>query len=474
VKKYLQHTVFVLSIALLGLIAVQFYWISNAVSIKEKQFDQQMNRILVGLAYKVEKMHALNGFNGMGGFGFPQGFLNAISPFGKADTLSNRGSGIGGVFQNMVTRNQRIMEELMQEMMGVNRRGQAKDRIDPVILDSLLAIDFKSNGIVQPFRTGYFSSENLPVLKAIKGKDIDRLSESIYKVNLFPNSMFNEPLFLSVYFPYQKRYLLKSMWGILSLSVLFTLIIVLSFFFTLRTLYQQKKDSEIKNDFINNMTHELKTPISTIALACEAINDEQVKKSQSQLKEYVGMIQDENKRLGLLVENVLQTATLEEEAIEFNLEHLDLSSMVLQAVDKISFLAEKKGTVIDLDLDPTSIEFKGDEFHLTNAISNLLDNAVKYSESENKIRIVTRKTGENIYLACEDNGIGISKEQQNKIFEKLYRVPTGNLHSVKGNGLGLSYVKSVIEAHGGKIGVKSKLGEGSVFELNIPINNEKA
>jgi len=248
----------------------------------------------------------------------------------------------------------------------------------------------------------------------------------------------------------------------------------LSFFFTLRTLYQQKKDSEIKNDFINNMTHELKTPISTIALACEAINDEQVKKSQSQLKEYVGMIQDENKRLGLLVENVLQTATLEEEAIEFNLEHLDLSSMVLQAVDKISFLAEKKGTVIDLDLDPTSIEFKGDEFHLTNAISNLLDNAVKYSESENKIRIVTRKTGENIYLACEDNGIGISKEQQNKIFEKLYRVPTGNLHSVKGNGLGLSYVKSVIEAHGGKIGVKSKLGEGSVFELNIPINNEKA
>ena len=158
---------------MIGLIAVQFYWISNAISIKEKQFDQQMNRILVGLAYKVEKMHALNGFNRVGGFGFPKGLLNPFSPFGKADSLSNRGNGMGSVFQDMVTRNQKIMEELLQEMMGVNKRGQAKDRVDPVILDSLLAIEFKSNGILQPFRTGYFSSQNLPVLKAIKGKDLD-------------------------------------------------------------------------------------------------------------------------------------------------------------------------------------------------------------------------------------------------------------------------------------------------------------
>ena len=124
-------------------------------------------------------------------------------------------------------------------------------------------------------------------------------------------------------------------------------------------------------------------------------------------------------------------------------------------------------------MDPVPIEFKGDEFHLTNAISNLLDNAVKYSEDESEIKIVTRKTGENIYLACEDNGMGISKEQLSKIFDKLYRVPTGNLHSVKGNGLGLSYVKSVVEAHGGSIGVKSKFGDGSIFELNFPLNNEK-
>ena len=466
-KKYLRHTVFVLSISLLGLIAVQFYWIDNAISIKEKQFDQQMNRILVGLAYKVEKMHALNGFNGIGF----KGFLDPFSIFGKVDSLSKKGS--GNFFQDMVTRNQRIMEELMQEMMGINKRGQAKDRVNPIVLDSLLAIEFKGNGIFQPFITGYFSSQNLPVLKTVKGKDLDRLIQSDYQVNLFPKSMFNEPLFLSVCFPYQKRYLLKSMWGILSLSVLFTLIIVMSFFFTLRTIYKQKKDSEIKNDFINNMTHELKTPISTIAIACEALTDEHVSKSKSQVKEYVSMIQDENKRLGLLVENVLQSATMEEEAIEFGFEHLDLTSIVQQAVDKMTFLAEKRGTNIKLDLDPVPIEFKGDEFHLTNAISNLLDNAVKYSEDESEIKIVTRKTRENIYLACEDNGMGISKEQQSKIFDKLYRVPTGNLHSVKGNGLGLSYVKSVVEAHGGSIGVKSKFGDGSIFELNFPLNNEK-
>ena len=222
------------------------------------------------------------------------------------------------------------------------------------------------------------------------------------------------------------------------------------------------------------MTHELKTPISTIALACEAMQDAGVSNSKEKLKEYVGIIQDENKRLGNLVENVLRSAILEQDNMEFKFKNVDLGSLIDKAVNKHSIIVEKRNAKIQLDLDPNPIVLHGDAFHLTHALSNLLDNAIKYSDDIPQVKITTRQTGEQVYCSFQDAGVGIAKDQQGKIFQKLYRVPTGNVHSVKGNGLGLSYVRSVVEKHKGSIQVKSEMGKGSKFELIFPAQNGQA
>ena len=465
VKKYLNHTVIFLVIALTGLIAIQLYWINNAITVKEKQFDQQVSQALRRVGMKVEKMYAVNSFNGMR---WPSNVFGHNDPFGRLDSAWGGG---GSGFQQMIDRNWQIMEEVMQEMMGGAMGKQGRDRINTVLLDSLLGIEFNESGIDQPFSSGYFNSNNMPVLKPLKGEDLDHLVQSNYRVNLFPGMILRDPLFLSVYFPFKKGYVLKNMWIILSISGLLVLGVVASIYITIRTIYQQKKDSEIKGDFISNMTHELKTPISTIALACEAIQDRGVSHSKEKLKEYVGMIQDENKRLGNLVENVLRSAVLEQDNMEFNFEPVNLSSLIDKAVGKHSIMVDKRNAQIHMDLDPNPIVLHGDSFHLTHALSNLLDNAIKYSDETPQIKITTRQTGDQVYCSFEDAGIGIPQDQQGKIFQKLYRVPTGNIHSVKGNGLGLSYVQSVVEKHEGSIEVKSEMGKGSKFELIFPVHN---
>ena len=465
-KKYLNHTVIFLIIALAGLITIQLYWINNAITIKEKQFDQQVSQALRRVGMKAEKMYAANSFNGMR---WPPNMLGNSDPFGSIDSVW--GGGSGNSFQKMIDRNWQIMEEVMQEMMGGVMGKPGRDRVNTVLLDSLLVMAFNESGIDQPFVTGYFNTSNMPVIKPIKGEELDQLVQSHYRVNLFPGMILREPLFLSVYFPFKKRYVLKNMWMILSISGLLVLGVVASIYVTVKTIYQQKKDSEIKSDFISNMTHELKTPISTIALACEAMQDAGVGHSKEKLKEYVGIIQDENKRLGNLVENVLRSAILEQDNMEFKFENIDLSSLIDKAVSKHSIIVEKRNARIKLDLDPNPIFLNGDAFHLTHALSNLLDNAIKYSEDIPEVQITTRQTGDQVYCSFQDAGVGIPQDQQGKIFQKLYRVPTGNVHSVKGNGLGLSYVRSVVEKHKGSIQVKSEMGKGSKFELIFPVEN---
>jgi len=283
--------------------------------------------------------------------------------------------------------------------------------------------------------------------------------------------LVSDPAFLKIRFPAKRKYLLKTMWGILSLSGLLTLAIILSFYYTVRTILKQKEDSEIKNDFINNMTHELKTPISTIALACEAIGEEDIKKSEAQLNKYVSMIGFENRRLGNLVEEVLQSAVLERETFEIKMEDLNINETILAAVDKMRLLVEKNGGKIITDLSERVEVLRGDSLHLTNAIANLIDNANKYCKENPEIRIKSVHTTGGIQIICEDDGIGIGKNDQRKIFDKLYRVPTGNIHNVKGFGLGLNYVDAIVRKHNGSIQVSSQLGHGSKFEIFLPYSH---
>jgi two-component system, OmpR family, phosphate regulon sensor histidine kinase PhoR len=221
------------------------------------------------------------------------------------------------------------------------------------------------------------------------------------------------------------------------------------------------------------MTHELKTPISTISLACEALNDKGIANSKETQGRFVNMINEENKRLGVLVENVLQSAVIDKGELQLQREFFNIQDVIQRAVKNVKIQVEKKGGQIVVSKLGTTVQVYADKVHITNVIYNLLDNANKYTPIQPSIKISTEEIVGGIVIKVKDNGVGISKENQKKIFEKLYRVPTGNVHDVKGFGLGLSYVKAIVEKHNGTINVDSTLGKGSAFVLTLPIEKEK-
>jgi two-component system phosphate regulon sensor histidine kinase PhoR len=248
------------------------------------------------------------------------------------------------------------------------------------------------------------------------------------------------------------------------------LIIILVFGKSILTIIKQKKISEIKNDFISNMTHEFKTPISTISLASEVLNDNTVSKSPEQIKKYVNMIKDENKRLSVLVDNILQSSILDKEEFKLNNNVINIHHIIEQAIANIKLQVDDKKGEISTSLSAINAEINGDEIHLTNIIFNLIDNALKYSNEYPIIKIETTNTTKGIIIKVKDNGIGIKPENLKRIFNTMFRVNTGNIHNVKGFGLGLSYVKTVVEKHNGSINAESEINIGSVFTIYIPFN----
>ena len=265
----------------------------------------------------------------------------------------------------------------------------------------------------------------------------------------------------------------KQMYWMMFAAILFTCIIFAAFFITLRALLNQKKLSEIKSDFINNMTHEFKTPLATISLAVDALKNEKVINDRTKMDYFSGIIKDENKRMNKQVETILQAALLDKQEIQLNENPVHANELINAAINNINLpLAEKNGK-LEIHLDATNDLIMADEVHFTNIINNLLDNAIKYSKDHLFIKLSTQNFNQNLRIKIEDNGIGMNKETVNRIFEKFYRAHTGNIHNVKGFGLGLSYVKSIIDAHKGKIKVESALGKGSCFILDFAILKEK-
>jgi len=225
----------------------------------------------------------------------------------------------------------------------------------------------------------------------------------------------------------------------------------------------------MKNDFINNMTHEFKTPISTIALACEALKDKDIQKSETIYNSYISVINEENSRLGVMAEQILQTAVIEKGQLKLQKETVNMHAIIEQAVNSKKISAQEKGGEIEMQLKAGDSQLLGDTTHLTNVIVNLLDNALKYMLNVPKIVVNTINTKDTLLIRIQDNGIGISKSNQKKIFDKLYRVPTGNQHDFKGFGLGLNYVKATVELHNGTVTVDSEPGKGSTFTIQLPI-----
>jgi two-component system phosphate regulon sensor histidine kinase PhoR len=274
---------------------------------------------------------------------------------------------------------------------------------------------------------------------------------------------------LSIIVPHQKSLIWKEMiWFVLG-SILFTLIITTAFFITIRTLLKQKKLSEIKSDFINNMTHEFKTPLATISLAVDALKNEKVSSDKEKTNYFTGIIKEENKRMNKQVETILQAALLDKQEVQLNLKKLPAHDLVVSALNNINLQVEEKDGKLEVELGAEKDLILANEVHFTNLINNLLDNAVKYSKENLYIKLTTKNAGNQLKIIIEDNGIGMNKETLNRIFEKFYRAHTGNVHNVKGFGLGLSYVKTMVEAHHGTIKAESVLGKGSSFTITIPL-----
>ncbi len=357
-----------------------------------------------------------------------------------------------------------LVKNVLSDVIQGNR--DIYERLDRQTLDTLLKKELHSRGITIPYQYGVKNSSNMIFSSFAVNYGPDLLKKA-HKVLLFPNDLQPQNHFLYVYFPDTKGFILGNMWSVFLSSILLISMIGGVFYSSVNTMLKQKKLADIKNDFINNMTHEFKTPISTISLAVEVMKDSEVKKDSSKMSRYLNIIQDENRRLGTQVEKVLQMALLDKGEVKLRLGTVDIHETIEQVLTNLSVQIEQKNGIVNLELEAENPEIEADEVHLTNIIYNLLDNANKYSPENPEITIRTENIGNSLKISILDKGIGMTKEQIVRIFERFYRVPTGNLHDVKGFGLGLSYVKKMVESHNGQITVESKLGEGSKFEITF-------
>lgn len=361
-----------------------------------------------------------------------------------------------------------FMADLVREFMTKNTKTSLFERIKDFDIDELLTRELREQGIKIDPQWTVVNSSNNPVMCS---DNFDPVSEDeIFQAQLFTHLAEKEPSYLKVYFPQQESYLRAASGAMPFVALLFMLAIIACFYYAIRTLLNQKKISDMKTDFINNMTHELKTPVATIKLASEMMLEKNKTKTDAPSDRYLNIIQDENTRLSQQIERVLEIAKYEKGNLNLEKKTLDLHEILEEALAKSSALVDMKGGQIIRSFTQGSSQVLADRQHLVNVFHNLIDNAIKYSPEKPVIEISTSRQGDELVVGVKDNGIGMSKDAQKKIFEKFYRVPTGNLHDIKGFGLGLSYVKLMMEAHGGKIEVQSKPNQGSLFELFFPKN----
>ncbi|AEL24817.1 sensor histidine kinase [Cyclobacterium marinum] len=374
------------------------------------------------------------------------------------------------VAESIVQANMKIelVEVVIHQLLAQGNQ-HVLDRLDTTMVRKEVRDQLINRNIDQPFELGIVGNRN-EIVGIGHVSDLEFLKNQGIKAELFPSDLLGVENYLVIHFPEKQNYLMQQVFLPLGSSLVFMCIIIICFVYAIKVIIRQKKVSEIKNDFINNMTHEFKTPISTVSLAVEALQDPDLFGEQALRKRYLNIIKDENIRLGKQVEQVLQAAALEKNDFNLKIEKVDLKEFIEATKKHFELLVENRGGTLTTEYSLLTGQLEVDVFHLNNILNNLLDNANKYSKDAPKIKITVVETETNFTLSISDKGIGISKEAQKKIFDKFYRVPTGNLHDVKGFGLGLSYVKTMVEAHKGTIRLDSDPGMGSVFTINLPKN----
>lgn len=514
----------IMAVVMICLIIAQAYWIIHAYRIKEQQFSQLVGRALTDISKEIERREAVSyimnefspidqlwqynnvdfgyQFDASANFDFDpetgkfkinqellitnkdgdirrlfisdhdtglihfSGFDEFMDSLGLQNIPEGPVSKETMEIEKVFNAKRALLEQIFTKM--ISPPPSLEERINIEGLSDLLRKEFLHRELSIDFEYSIIKADNKkvggsPGFKPRKGNEM-------YSVTLFPEDLFSLPNYLVVYFPSQRNFIFRSV-GLISISSIFlTLIIISIFIFTLYIILKQKKLSEMKNDFVNNMTHELKTPISTISLASQMLNDSNISVENKNFSNISRIIENESTRLGYQVEKVLQMAILDKGKISLKLKKMNVHDLLHSVCSNFEIQVEKMEGELNTLYKAENPNVDVDEVHFTNVMSNLLDNAVKYCREKPVITIGTKNEKQNLVIYVEDKGIGISKENQNRIFEKFYRVHSGNLHNVKGFGLGLSYVKRIVEMHEGHIKIKSELNKGSYFGIYLPLH----
>ncbi len=500
-----------MSLAFIGLVIVQVLWIIESVELRESNFDQLVRQSIDDVVTRLEtdeissiksqqkgdqnlvplfrrqsknekneKFTDITNYNisldldMQGHFrinAYQQDSLISVlngnmsaEEIGKIDPLTHAMMSIQNDLRS------RIEEQTEMLMHTAFEDIPIEDRVNQPRLDALLMQNFEERGIRQNYEFIVTNSQGKVVITTpgydpAKGADL-------YQKHLFPNDVHAKQHSLTVYFPDERNYLIE-MLGLFIPTVIFTFFVIGISTYTLIIVFRQRKLDVIKNDFINNMTHEFKTPISTISLASQMLKDSSISISPKSLAHISGIIFDESKRLTSQVEKILQLSAFERGKTSLKLKEMDVNEIVRQVVSHFRLKVESAQGQITENIEAEDSIAMVDEVHFTNVIFNLLDNAFKYRREAPILFVKTRNKNGGIIISIKDNGLGISKENLNRIFEKFYRVPTGNVHDVKGFGLGLAYVKKIVEDHGAQITVESEINVGTMFEIFLPLISNK-
>jgi two-component system, OmpR family, phosphate regulon sensor histidine kinase PhoR len=509
-KRYIWFLVGLMSVALFGLIAVQYNWIRNAILVEKNKFDLLVEKSLSEIVDKVaEHETVLNlhlettSFSDKNDtyklsehvnnqlfdssnhlFTRPQFYIvSADSSYFRikkeidSDSVGEKKiiskEELRANLLNKITNKSIFVENIVNKL--TRKEINLEERIDQETLSVIIKNVLKNNNIdrayeyavVKEDNTGFFKSANFDL-----SHNPRRYEKLLFSDDLLVNDILEDNYHLLLYF-HKPADVLGSLPAIVLTSVVLTLVILGIFMLNIFIIFKQKKLSEIKNDFINNMTHELKTPISTISLASQMLIDQSLSDNEKNFGMISNIISDESKRLGYHVEKVLQMAIIDKGGIRMLYKPINVHHLINTLIVNMDLKIKDKNGILKSTLEAGKDEVLADELHLTNVFTNLLDNAIKYTKSDPYIQLQTRNVNGHIVVSVKDNGIGIKKENQKKIFEKFYRVPTGNVHDVRGFGLGLSYVKEIVEQHKGRIMLNSESGKGSMFEVFIPLIKTK-
>lgn len=503
-KSIIWFLTIIMAVTFAGLLYVQIVYMRNMVKMRNEQFSEGVKRSLYAVSTALEQEETRYfleedvaqiqssvlprysaGGDSRGGvkysFTTNEGVTGDLTLKGDVDQIESRLSGsalatdsrsIKDVIRGQYIYQRGLLDEVILNIISQSSNRPIEERADSALVASLLATEFANNGLNLPFEFAVVSRMGVPVYES-KGFEAEKTGDTnMFVQTLFPNDAKNRMNYIKVYFPDKRDYIYHSVKFMIP-SMIFTVILLIVFLYTIIVAFRQKKLTEMKNDFINNMTHEFKTPISTISLAGQMLNDNSVRKSPKMLEHISNVINDETKRLRFQVEKVLQMSMFDErQNPTLRFQDVDANMVIANIQHTFKLKVEKYGGSISADLKAEQSTVNVDEMHFTNVIFNLLDNAVKYRDEERplELKITTRDISDHrLEISIADNGIGIRKDDLKRVFDKFYRVSTGNRHDVKGFGLGLAYVHKMVKAFGGEINVESEFKKGTKFIVILPL-----